>query len=561
MYHFWGPVIKPLFDILQPREIVEIGADFGHNTRNILDYCRQTNSRAHIIDPVPKFEPEVLKNEYGDVFEFYKSLSLNALPLIRHMGAVLIDGDHNWYTVYNELKLIEKNCQSNDSVFPLIVIHDVAWPYARRDLYYHPDNVPEAFRLPYAQKGLIPGSREMADRGGLNPHLHNAVYYHNFRSGCLSAVEDFAQESDISLTLIKIPGFHGLGILYSSDHEKSSPLLSGFIQNLTAPDIISNILKAVEKSRIENLIAYEKYSNKYRKLESLWRRESEAHEQEITKLEKSLCGKDEQLKALATKERETAAELEKNKNKLKELKELKEKQRIENETFKLKIRQYQQNIKSLKQTKNKFKKERDQLYQWIKKFQIQFNALLQSNRWKAGHALISMLTMSMFKKNFTMVTDHMEKQFQQFEQINLSEDLLLPDKVLTNPKSSPIRRYNLTVAVIAWDVGHNPLGRAYLLAEALTRYFHVLLIGPSFPRYNNQVWEPLINSNIEVLPLPGKDFPEFLSVLEKVSSKIPADIIISCKARLPSVQLGLIDRKSTRLNSSHVALSRMPSSA
>ena len=73
MYHFWGTVIKPLFDILQPRAIVEIGADFGHNTRNILEYCRQTDSRAHIVDPVPKFEPEVLKNEYGDVFEFYKS--------------------------------------------------------------------------------------------------------------------------------------------------------------------------------------------------------------------------------------------------------------------------------------------------------------------------------------------------------------------------------------------------------------------------------------------------------------------------------------------------------
>ncbi len=534
MYHFWGTVIKPLFDILQPREIVEIGADFGHNTGNILEYCRQTDSRAHIVDPVPKFEPEVLKSEYGDVFEFYQSLSLNALPMIRNMDAVLIDGDHNWYTVYHELKLIEKNCQSNKSAFPLIIVHDVAWPYARRDLYYHPDNIPEAFRMPYAQKGIIPGSREMVDAGGLNPHLHNAIYEHNFRSGVLTAVEDFLQESDTSLTLVKILGFHGLGIIYSSYHEESYPMLSGFIQSLSAPDFILNILKAVETSRIENFIAYEEYRDKLRCLENIRLRESEDHEKEIRKLEKILCGKEDQLEALDTKARELA---EKNKA---ELSQLKKQRRTESKSFQLEIQQYQQKLKVLEQTTNKLKTERDQLFQWVKKFRIQFDALLQSRRWKTGHTLISMLTMSMFKKNFTLVTDHMEKQFKRFEQIHLSEDRLLPDKVVANPKSYPIRRYNLTVAVIAWDVGHNPLGRAYLLAEALSRYFHVLLIGPSFPRYNNQVWEPLVTSHIEVLPLPGKDFPEFLTVLEKVSSRIPADVVVSCKPRLPSVQLGLM---------------------
>ena len=42
-----------------------------------------------------------------------------------------------------------------------------------------------------------------------------------------------------------------------------------------------------------------------------------------------------------------------------------------------------------------------------------------------------------------------------------------------------------TVAVIAWDVGHNPLGRAYLLAEALDRRYNVALIGFQFPRYGD----------------------------------------------------------------------------
>jgi len=544
MYHFWGSVIKPLFDILQPRSITEIGADFGHNTRNILEYCRQTKSRAHIIDPFPKFEPEAFKSEYGDIFDFYRSLSLNALPIIPHMDAVLIDGDHNWYTVYHELKIIEKKCQMNHSEFPLIVIHDVDWPYARRDLYYHPDNIPEAFRMPYLQRGLNPDSKDMMDQGGLNPHLYNSIYEHNFRSGVLTAVEDFIKETDIPLMLKKISGFFGLGILYSSHHEATYPMLSDLLQKCSPPDIISDILKAVEKSRIENWIAYEEHRNKLRSVENAKRRESEAHEREqrkiekeVKKLETMMSEKDDQLSILEAKSREAAEKFIAERNKFNELEE---NRLSERESFKNQIQQYQQKIQALEQVKNKLRTERDQLAQWINKFRVQFNALLQSNRWKTGHALISLLTMSMFKKNFTMVTDHMEKQFKRFEQLHLSENALLPDISIADPKKYPIRFYNLTVAVIAWDVGHNPLGRAYLLAEALSRYFHVIILGPSFPRYNHQVWEPLSNSNIEVLPLPGKTFPEFLSVLGKVSSRIPADIIVSCKARLPSMQLGLM---------------------
>ena len=37
------------------------------------------------------------------------------------------------------------------------------------------------------------------------------------------------------------------------------------------------------------------------------------------------------------------------------------------------------------------------------------------------------------------------------------------------------------VTVVAWDLAHNPLGRAYLLADALRREFDVELIGATFP--------------------------------------------------------------------------------
>jgi len=96
----------------------------------------------------------------------------------------------------------------------------------------------------------------------------------------------------------------------------------------------------------------------------------------------------------------------------------------------------------------------------------------------------------------------------------------------------------LTIAVIAWDVCHNPVERAYLIAEALSRYFNVVLLGPAFQQYGGRVWEPLENANLRIIPLPGKDLPELVQVFEQVSERLAADVIIACKPRLPSLLLG-----------------------
>ena len=54
-------------------------------------------------------------------------------------------------------------------------MHDVLWPYGRRDLYYAPERIPEEFRQPYAQRGMQPGQAgSVLAGGGLNPTMHNA---------------------------------------------------------------------------------------------------------------------------------------------------------------------------------------------------------------------------------------------------------------------------------------------------------------------------------------------------------------------------------------------------
>jgi glycosyltransferase involved in cell wall biosynthesis len=108
------------------------------------------------------------------------------------------------------------------------------------------------------------------------------------------------------------------------------------------------------------------------------------------------------------------------------------------------------------------------------------------------------------------------------------------------PRSKPLGSFKLTVAIIAWDVGHNPLGRAYMLASALERHFRVILLGPSFSKYGTQVWGPLRHADLTTISVPGTRFPPFADTLERLAPRIAADVIIACKPRLPSVQLGLL---------------------
>ena len=103
------------------------------------------------------------------------------------------------------------------------------------------------------------------------------------------------------------------------------------------------------------------------------------------------------------------------------------------------------------------------------------------------------------------------------------------------------RKLPITVLVITWDVGHNPLGRSYMLAEVLERVARkVVIIGFQFPKYGSDVWEPVREAKLPVISLPGTNFPEFLNSLDAIAKRIKPDIVIACKPRFPSVQLGLL---------------------
>src|SRR4029077_10401983 len=79
---------------------------------------------------------------------------------------------------------------------PILILHDVLWPYGRRDLYYAPERIPEEFRQPYSQKGIEPGTPHVLAKGGMNLTMWNADLEGGPRNGVMTALDDFIAEYD-----------------------------------------------------------------------------------------------------------------------------------------------------------------------------------------------------------------------------------------------------------------------------------------------------------------------------------------------------------------------------
>ncbi len=230
MKSFWTEIIKPIIEGLNPKIIIEIGVDKGENTLNLLEYCFENKCKLISIDPFPDSSVIELEYEYENQFTLIRDLSLNVLSDIEDVQVFFIDGDHNWYTIYNELMTIQENTKE---YFPLIFLHDVEWPYARRDLYYNPDDIPSEYTNKHAKLGIDLYSKKLSEKYGINSSLDNALESDTAKNGVLTAVEDFLEKTRFDLKYFKIPGFHGLGIIYDQNTYMENYIFKRSIDELT----------------------------------------------------------------------------------------------------------------------------------------------------------------------------------------------------------------------------------------------------------------------------------------------------------------------------------------
>lgn len=218
MLPHWDTVIKPMLIALDRGPIVEIGAATGATTSKLLELAQCKNLVLHTIDPAPDFDVAGFEQRFGRHFKFHRARSHDVLSDIGLPAAAIIDGDHNWYTVHGELMLLNKLAAEQSGPFPLVMLHDVEGPYARRDMYYEPEAIPEEWRKPWARRGIVAGERDLADDGrGGNAQFANALKAGGPRNGVLTAVEDFIAGRAEPLELRIVHGKCGIGVLVSSD--------------------------------------------------------------------------------------------------------------------------------------------------------------------------------------------------------------------------------------------------------------------------------------------------------------------------------------------------------
>jgi hypothetical protein len=241
-----GELLLGCLEAVEPRSILEIGSYEGDLTVEVLDWAKENGAEVATVDPDPppklrersSAHPELVLHEATS----HEVLAgLDAAP-----DAVIIDGDHNYFTLSEELRLIAELV--GEDPLPLLMFHDVCWPHARRDTYYDADRIPEDKRPPAGKDvGLAPGNAGV-DPSGL-PYPWAALREGGPRNGTLTAIEDFMGSRE-DLRLAIVPAFFGFGVLWPDQIQGAEQLAE-----LLSPFDRHPVLERLERNRVEHLVA------------------------------------------------------------------------------------------------------------------------------------------------------------------------------------------------------------------------------------------------------------------------------------------------------------------
>jgi methyltransferase family protein len=223
--------------------VVEVGAYAGDLTGLLLQWASAAGARVWAIDPAPQKELVALDEQRGDL-ELVRAASHEALRTIPLADVVIVDGDHNYYTVSQELRIVAERAEG--AQLPLLLFHDVCWPHGRRDDYFAPDEIPAEHRQPTPGGGtLFPGEPGIR-QGGL-PYRWPAAREGGPHNGVLTAIEDFVAERQ-GLRLAVVPAFFGVGVLWELDAPWSDDLAA-----VVDPWDRNPLLERLEANRVLHL--------------------------------------------------------------------------------------------------------------------------------------------------------------------------------------------------------------------------------------------------------------------------------------------------------------------
>ena len=236
-----GELIFGALDAARPRRVVEIGSETGGFSKELLDWAGRNGATLVTVEPYPTPEVRELAAT-TEHFELITGRSPGVLAEIEPGDAYVIDGDHNHWTVTAELRSAYA-----DGREPLAILHDVAWPCARRDQYYAPHAIPAEGRHDLSwEQGRDPDSSELVDVGGFQAEFEFAVARAEGgeRNGVLTAIEDFLAERP-GLDLRTVNAVFGVGYVFPAAAPYAERL-----RELLDPWHDSRLLARLERNRV-----------------------------------------------------------------------------------------------------------------------------------------------------------------------------------------------------------------------------------------------------------------------------------------------------------------------
>jgi hypothetical protein len=250
-------LIVGVLDAAGAKSVVEVGAFAGDLTEMLLDWARTAGARVGAVDPAPQAYLEKLDAERDDL-DLVRATSHEALRTIAMPDAIVIDGDHNWWTVREELRIIAERAPGAE--MPLLMFHDVCWPHARRDDYYDPEQIPAEFRHEIVKDGTVVPGESAPGAGGL-PYRNPAAHEGGPRNGVLTAIEDFVADHD-GLRLAVVSSFFGFGVVW---HEGTP--WAGAVEQVVGPLDRHPVLERLEANRVRHLVSLQQQIHRANDLE------------------------------------------------------------------------------------------------------------------------------------------------------------------------------------------------------------------------------------------------------------------------------------------------------
>ena len=185
------PIILNKFKV---NNVIISGVSDEAYVNKVLEYCNTKHVSYTVIDSKDTFEKDYIRD-----------YTLNVLPDLSNYDAIFLNDDPNWYTVYNELKIINENNRE----FPLVFICHNVFPHKRRDSYIDPYIIPENFRNKFSNKFYYSDIPIVDD-------FYHAVQENTPKNGVLTAIEDFLAENE-SIGVMDIKLVNGITILYPNN--------------------------------------------------------------------------------------------------------------------------------------------------------------------------------------------------------------------------------------------------------------------------------------------------------------------------------------------------------